>query len=184
MTSFDSSSVTSASPLPEAIPLRLPSALPSFIQKTSPFQLVPIESRCRLAQANDALSELRRLLRVTMTLGHYKTNDVPPSQQEKTRASKLTGRFWDKVYRCAERYKVARNSLLALDPMGEWKTYLLELKDDDIRSPRRKDDESEGYREVPWIWRVTQQLVQGKVSSPEQIGSMSKEELDSCEHVI
>jgi hypothetical protein len=119
-----------------------------------------------------------------MTLGHYTSKDVPPSQQEKTRASKLTGRFKDKVYWCAERYKVARNSLLALDPMGEWKAYLLELKDGDIRPPGRKDDESEGYREVPWIWRVTQQLVQENVPSPEQIGSMSKEELDSCEHMI
>jgi hypothetical protein len=139
--------------LPEAMPLTLPSTLPAALQQTLPFKLAEIELRFRLAQAEDSLSELRRLLRITMSLRDYKSKQIGPSQRAGTRARNLISRFNKKVSRCVERYKVARNALLSLDPMGEWQARLQLLKEEDVRAPGRLDDESEGRREVPWIWR-------------------------------
>jgi hypothetical protein len=176
--------VTSPIHFPEAIPLRFPSALvPSFLQTSSPFGLDQVELRFRLAQAEDSLSELRRLLRITMGLKDYRLKQIGTSQRQGTRAHNLKSRFFDKVSRCAERYRVARSALLALDPMGEWQERLLQLKNEDIRPPGRGDGESEGSREVPWIWRTMPRPVREQASSVEQLESWSDEELDSCEHM-
>ena len=169
----------SADYLPEDMPLSLPSSLSTSLQQSLPFNLAQIELRFRLAQAEDALSELRHLLRITMGLRVYKSKDVGPSQRAGTRARNLINRFDEKVSGCAESYRVARIALLALDPAGEWQKRLRQLKDEDVRAPGRRDNESEGFREVPWIWR---RHVPEHVSSPEQLGSWSDEELDSCEH--
>jgi hypothetical protein len=184
--STESPLATLASQLPETIPLRLPSALPSSLQKPSPFKLVQIEFRFRLAQAEDSLSELRRLLRITMGLRDYKSKQIGPSQRAGTRARNLMNRFNDKVSRCAERYRVAYSSLVALDPMGKWRALLWELKEGDIKAPGRSDNESEGFHEVPWIWKATlpvQRHAEEQVSSSEQLGPLSDEDLDGCEHM-
>ena len=67
--------------LPEAAPLRLPSSLPPALHESCPFKLANIEFRFRLAQAEDALSELRRLLCITMGLWCYKSKQVGASQR-------------------------------------------------------------------------------------------------------
>lgn len=180
--STESSHAMSADHPPEAMSLGLPSTLAeSLLQNSGTFNLVEIELRFRLAQADESLSELRRLLRVTMGLTDYKSKQIGPSQRAGTRARNLINRFRDKVSRCAERYKAARNALLALDPQGKWKIRLLQLKDEDIRTPGRGEDESEGFREVPWIWRGTRQNVPQHDSSLEQIRPLSDEEFDDCE---
>ena len=118
----------SASHLPENMPLRLPSTLPSSFQHSLPFGLAQIELRFHLAQAEDSLTELCRLLRITMGLRDYKSTQTEPSQRVGTRARSLINRFQDKVSQCAERYRAAYNALLALDPMGKWQTRLQRLK--------------------------------------------------------
>jgi hypothetical protein len=65
--------------LPETMPLTLPSALPASLQNSGPFKLAQIELRFRLAHAEDSLSELRRLLRITMGLRDYKVKQIGPS---------------------------------------------------------------------------------------------------------
>ncbi|HEX3641016.1 MAG TPA: hypothetical protein VHV10_06990 [Ktedonobacteraceae bacterium] len=75
--------------LPEAMPLRLPSSLPATLHESCPFNLAKVELRFRLAQAEDALSELRRLLRITMGLRDYKSKQIGPSQRAGTRAQTL-----------------------------------------------------------------------------------------------
>jgi hypothetical protein len=145
------------SPLPELIPLRLPSALTPNLRASCLCGLPDLERRLRLAQAEDALAELRRLLRITMGLTHYKATQVGPSQRTSTRARALISRFWDKIARCAERYRVARAALLVLDANGDWCTRLRPLEDQDIKAPRKDDDEAEGTRELSWIWRVERQ---------------------------
>jgi len=82
---------------PEAAPPRLPSSLPSALHESCPFRLANIEFRFRLAQAEDALSELRRLLHITMSLRHYKDKQVGASQRGSTRTQTLISRFQDKV---------------------------------------------------------------------------------------
>ena len=70
-----------------------------------------------------------------MGLRDYKVKQVGQSQRVGTRACNLISHFKDKVSRCVERYRVACNSLLALDAMGEWQTCLQQLKDEDIWAP-------------------------------------------------
>jgi hypothetical protein len=140
---------------PESIPLYLPSSVPPALQSNFA-GLVDKEKRIRIAQAEDALTELRRLLRITMGLWHYKFTQVGPSQRSGTRARSLINRFKDKIYHCAERYRAARNALLSLDPTGSWITHLHELKAEDIRAPGKDDDEHEGDRSMSWIWLADQ----------------------------
>ena len=118
-----------------------------------------------------------------MGLRDYKAKQIGPSQRAGMRARNLINRFKDKVSQCVEHYRAAHNALLALDPMGEWQKHLRQLKDEDIQAPGRGDDESEGFREVPWIWVVTRRYVPEHVSLLEQLGPLSDEELDGCEHM-
>jgi hypothetical protein len=179
-TSSTESPHVTASHLPESMPLRLPSTLPASLQKSCSFKLVQIEQHFRLAQAEDSLSELRRLLRIKMGLRDYKSKQIGPSQGAGMCACNLINRFKDKVSRCVECYRAAHNALLALDTMGEWQTCLRQLKDEDIWEPGHGDDEPEGFCEVSWIW---QQCVPEHVSSLEQLRPLSDEELDGCEHM-
>ena len=165
---------------PEAVPLRLPSSLPAALHKSCPFNLAKVEFRFRRAQAQDALSELRRLLRVTMSLRGYTSTQIGPSQRASTRARNLISRFQDKVARCVSRYRSAHIALLSLDPEGEWQLQLRQLSETDIRAPGRGDDESEGNREVSWIWRVTQHTEMGGTSSLRPSDPLSSEELRDC----
>lgn len=166
--------------LPEAVPLRLPSSLPPTLHESCPFNLTKVEFRFRLAQAQDALSELRRLLRVTMSLRGYKLTQIGPSQRASTRARNLISRFEDKVARCVGRYRSAHVALLSLDPEGEWQVQLRQLSDTDIRAPGRADNESEGNRELSWIWRVTQHAQIEGTSALRPSDPLSSEELRDC----
>jgi hypothetical protein len=165
---------------PEAAPLQLPSMLPATLRKSCSFKLADIEARFRHAQAEDALSELRRLLRMTMGLQDYKSTQIGPSQRANTRARSLINRFRDKISRCAERYRSARNALLSLDQDGDWQFHLQQLSAEDIRPPTRNEDESEGTRVLSWIWRVARRSGLEGVTSTEQLGPMSDDEVDEC----
>src|SRR5258707_2705209 len=98
----------------ETMPLKLPLTLPASIQKHCPFKLDQIECCFHLTQAEDSLSELCRLLYVTMCLRHYKLKQIGTSQHAGTRARNLINHFNDKVSRCMEHYRVAHNALYAL----------------------------------------------------------------------
>jgi hypothetical protein len=140
---------------PEATELYLPSFIPASSRTTLSGGLVDKEKRMRVAQADDALAELRKLLRVTMGLWSYKHTQIGPSQRANTRARSMIGRFRDKINRAADRYRVAYAALKELDPGGDWMLRLLQLKADDVRAPCRHDEEeSEGKRELSWIWVV------------------------------
>jgi hypothetical protein len=143
------------SPPAESVALHLPSSISPALRENVAI-LAQKEQRLRLAQADDALLELRRLLRITMGLWHYKFTQVGPSQRSGTRARSLIDRFKEKVFRCAERYRAARAALLSLNPTGVWITRLHELKAEDVRAPGRQDDETEGDRHVSWIWLTSQ----------------------------
>ena len=167
--------------LPEAALLSLPSSLSPALHESCPFKLANIEFRFRLAQAQDALSELRRLLRVTRGLWHYKSTQIGASQRGGTRARALIHRFKDKVDRCIGRYRSARVALLSLDAKGNWQLQLQELSEKDAQVPGRGDDESEGNREISWIWRVSQQnqMEDGNLAL-EPPEPPSEEELNDC----
>ncbi|KAH7904723.1 hypothetical protein BJ138DRAFT_1138468 [Hygrophoropsis aurantiaca] len=135
---------------PECTPLRLPSSISSSLWSAEFLEgLVQKERRLRLAQAHDALCELRQNLQMWSTLKHYKQTQIGGiSQKANTRARALLTHFWEKVV-------PARSALVVLDPNGSWINQLLVLKDTDIKGPRRSDnDVGEGDRELSWIWLV------------------------------
>ncbi|KIM73218.1 hypothetical protein PILCRDRAFT_15408 [Piloderma croceum F 1598] len=119
--------------MPEAIPLWLPSSLPSRLRESGCVDgLVEKERRLRLAEADDALVALRRQLRITTGVFNYKKTHVSGTGQKSNTP--------------------ARKALSTLDPDGDWRRRLLPLRPEDIRGPTRQDDESEGRRELTWIW--------------------------------
>jgi hypothetical protein len=152
---------------PEKTPLYLPSSIPAASRLAMSGALIDKERRMRIAQADDALEDLKRLLRITMGLWDYKLKQIGPSQRASTRTRAMIDRYREKINRCADRYRAARATLLSLDPQGNWTSRLQELKANDVRPPRRekddaslkplrreKDKEGEGTREVSWIWMV------------------------------
>jgi len=142
---------------PENIPLRLPSSIPAHSWPSLTGGLIDKETRMRIAQADDALSELKKMLRITMGLWHYKHTQTGPSQQISTRTRSMIDGYRTKINRCEDRYRAARSALLVLNPNGEWIVRLRELNASDIRSPGRGEDEKatgDGYRELSWIWLV------------------------------
>jgi hypothetical protein len=149
------SSDSSVSTHPESFELYLPSLISPILQSTRcPGGLPEKEKRLRVAQADDAIFTLQRLLRVRMGLWHYKGTQVGPSQRASTHTRSMISHFEVKISRCAERYRAACQALLSLDPDGDFGSQFQELKPEHIRSPHRDDDDyvGEGHREISWIW--------------------------------
>jgi hypothetical protein len=156
---------------PETTPLFLPSSVTVSLRTIGCIpDLAEKERRLRLAQADDALHELRRQLRISATLRDYKKVQVGgTSQKMNTRTRALLSRFHDKTMRCAERYSAAFKALLTLDPNGDW-THRLKFLDHkkDLHSPRRDDDDpGESKRELSWIWLVSRD--DGTATSSDEI---------------
>lgn len=170
----------------EGQPLWLPSALP----QTMPSQLSAIgllpglrekETKFRIAQADDALAEIRRQRRIVTGLVIFKKLNVSGAGQKKnTRMRTLFKRFNNKTERFAERYRAARSALESLDPDGNWKARLQVLRPEDICGPgrepvdkrERRPEMCEKRREESWIWLVP------RVESAPNIGEM-EEHLDA-----
>ena len=165
------------STLPETVQLRLPSALNPALRGAYLLGVANVERRLRLAQANDALDDSRRQLRITMGLRHYKNTQVGASQWVSTQARNLIERFKNKTSRCAERYWAARSALTSLDPDGDWKNSMQVLREEDIRGPGRGEDEAEGTRQLSWIWRVSGVMGAG---SQVNLGHLTDAELVEC----
>jgi hypothetical protein len=69
---------------------------------------------------------------------------------------------------------------MTLDPEGEWQVQLWQLSDTDIQAPGHSDNESEGNRELSWIWRVTQHVEMEGASALRPSDPLSSEELRDC----
>jgi hypothetical protein len=158
---------------PELIPLYLPSALSPTSHSTLNADFFEKEVRLRVAQADDALAELRKLLRITMGLWDYKHTQLGPSQGAGTRARTMISRFRDKINRCADRYRAAHSALKILSPNGDWVYRLLELNAANVKPPRRdkENKETEGKHVLSWIWIVQRgEAIVDSEASEEEIG--------------
>jgi hypothetical protein len=144
--------LTSSVTHPETDLLYLPSQMP--LGNSVLDSLADKERWLRVAQADDALAELKRLLRITMGLWEYKYTQIGSGQGANTYTRTMITHFKTKVTHCADRYRAARAALLKLDPTGDWIIRLCELKAEDIRAPGREEGESEGRRELSWNWLV------------------------------
>jgi hypothetical protein len=146
--------------MPESTNLFLPSSLPSKLRENPTIMRIAAkELRLRIAQADDALSDIRCLRRLITGLTNFKKLNVSGAgNKPNTRMRTLHNRMMNKVDRSANRYISARRALLSLDPTGgDWKDRLCELdKQSDIRGPGRDPDDptSKGRYEISWIWTV------------------------------
>ena len=149
---------------PESELLYLPSSVDAAVRAACCIPGLPdMECRLRLGQADDALNEVRRQLRITSSVIQFKRGQHQASQQLSRKSKALMKKFTEKTQRAATRYITARGALLALDRDGEWARRLKPLDSaKDLQLPRREDDEDgekrkrrnqgENMRKLSWIW--------------------------------
>ncbi|KAJ8591371.1 hypothetical protein M405DRAFT_851366 [Rhizopogon salebrosus TDB-379] len=153
------STVTSSSPSvlenPEGTKLWLPSAIGD---RPCHDRLRVNEWELCLAQAHDALEELRQCLRIRSSLLTYKKEWVR-GQGANTRAQNTLERIMARQAACTGRYHAAWDALDALaQRVGKigWQQTLRQLEDDDIRplvDPYVLP--GQGRRKLTWIWTMS-----------------------------
>lgn len=147
-----------AEPTPvEAIRLWLPSTVGPITQCST--QLCRFEWMLRYAQANDALKDIRNLLRLRSHLYKFKDTNIV-GQAANTRTRSTINKADNKVSMAAGRYKAARAALTSLAPLlnedEAWKDVLKPLnRHRDLKSFKDMwEKETEGTRHLSWIWKT------------------------------
>jgi len=110
----------------ENAPLFLPSSFPADVWSLSEMnRICNMEKKLRLAQAEDALVEIRRQCRIVQGLWQFKKlNMTGTGNRPNTKMLTLYNRISHKIECAAHRYRTARSALLVLDPEGDWKERL------------------------------------------------------------
>jgi hypothetical protein len=146
---------------PEFQPLFLPSSIPTPLNQGNDVKvLAEKEGRLRVAQADEALSDIRHGRRTITGLNQFKKFNISGAgNKPNTRMRVLYNRVTDKISRAAERYRTARAALLRLQPDGgDWSDRLRNLDQADIRGPGKATDDPRpvpnGRYEPSWIWLV------------------------------
>jgi len=152
------SDIVPPSTLPENVPLYLPSALPVDAH-ASMDHIVKKELRLRMAQADEALEDVRRGRRMITGLVQFKKLNISGAgNRPNTRMRTLYNRLQLRIQRAAERYRTARDALLVLNPDGPWQEKFRKLHTADIRGPGRQEDDpvrrTNNRYEMSWIWQV------------------------------
>jgi hypothetical protein len=140
---------------PQHMSLYLPSTICGKVPCDS--RLYDFEWELQYAQANDALSELRRYLQLRSHLYKYKDR-FALGQRANMRSNAVISHAQTYINTSAARYRVARKALLALAPFvdkGEsWKNTIPILLESDVRGMTiGEEGESEGHRSISWIWK-------------------------------
>lgn len=140
---------------PEKVKLWLPSELPTSTACDPRLQRIEWEQRH--AQANDALNAVRRSIQLYAHMAMFKKSNVR-GQRANTRARGALDHITKTKQRAKARYTVARSSLQALAPLvgkAGWDELLRPLHDADMRyMSDMLDNQSEGTRDLSWIWKV------------------------------
>lgn len=168
---------------PENVKLWLPSEVPDDIyERACTPGLRDKEFRLRHGQADDALHQLRRQLRIELGMRrHHGTTLGGSSQRAVTRARELLAQLALKRNRIVARYRRAFGVLERLHPAGSWTIPLRRLEADDIRAPTAQEHGvGEGYRELSWIWRSQRQDSRDMVN---QGTDVSQEEVDESTYL-
>jgi hypothetical protein len=155
-------------------PLLLPSSLPPEVLSQCSPRLVSMESKLRIGQCRDSLTQLRTKLTAQARLLKYKFAHVR-NQAPNTRSRNLLNRNTTKIDAIAAKYRHAFSMLCSLDPDGKWTSEFQELGKQDVRcfaeaelpeasTEERQQElhartllnggaEPEGNRRISWIWR-------------------------------
>ncbi|KAK7045518.1 hypothetical protein VNI00_007350 [Paramarasmius palmivorus] len=136
---------------PEAVPLYFPSSFTVEVrQSVFPAYAIHLENQLRYAQAFEALSTLRGLLRArTVTYQH--SEQGTPSQSMFTKLNALRSQVEVKIRSISGMYRTARAGLLQLRGSGDWEKALKELKAEDVRGIGERvarDEDLETFRKA------------------------------------
>jgi hypothetical protein len=167
----------------EDVPLFLPSSLSRNLQNTPEFsKTIAHEIRLRIAQADDALADIRHHLRIISGLWQFKKVNISGTGNgPNTRMRSLYNRFNHRMRQSVLRYRTARSALLAANLEGQnWEDRLKDLKDSDVRGPGKDDfylqeagkanyGASKGRYEMSWIWLVPHSKSEVDRNSSEQV---------------
>ena len=165
----------------EDVPLFLPSSLSANFQSSPGFsKALAHEIQLRIAQADDALADIRHHLRIISGLWRFKKVNISGTgNKPNTRMRSLFNRFNHRMRQSVLRYRAARSALLAANLEEQhWKDRLKDLKDSDVRGPGKDDfylqeagkanyGTSKGRFEMSWIWLVPH--AKSEVDSSEQV---------------
>ena len=176
------SKLLSATLTAEDVPLFLPSSLSPNLQTTPAFsKSLAHEVQLRIAQANDALANIRHNLRTISGLWQFKKVNISGTgNRPNTRMRSLFNRFNHRMRQSVLRYRTARHALIAANSGQQWEDSLLDLKDSDVRGPGKDDfylqesgkanyGASKGRYEISWIWLVPQSRSEVDTNSSEQV---------------
>lgn len=140
---------------PEKVKLWLPSELSAGTPCDQ--RLRRIEWELRYAQANDALTEVRRSIQLHAHLSMFKTSNIR-GQRANTRARSTLDHAAKKKQQAKAKYMAAREALQVLGPLLAkvgWENQLRPLCDTDMRyMTDALDDQTEGTRDLSWIWKM------------------------------
>lgn len=178
----------------EDVPLFLPSSLSANFQSSLGFsKTLAHEIQLRIAQADDALGDIRHHLRIISGLWQFKKVNISGTgNQPNTRMRSLFNRFNHRMKQSVLRYRAARSALLAANLGGgqSWEDRLKVLNDDDVRGPGKddfylqeagipdygtknpgkvKNGTSKGRFEMSWIWLVPRSKLEVDTNSSEQV---------------
>jgi hypothetical protein len=136
-------------------------------------KILNMEHRLQMAQADDALAEIRRHRCIVTGLYQFKKLNVSGTgNRPNTRMWALFTRFNHKITKHAKKYR----ALTMIDPNGLWHDRLHPLDTADIRGPGKDVEESHSRYEPSWIW-----LVPRMKTAPDMEGS--EEQLDNSMQV-
>jgi len=141
----------------ENVSLLLPSSLdPERRKRVCLSEVTEHERLFRMAQLQDSLAELQhtRKIRRKLLINHY-TQVAGQGQRANTRSRAVLNSVESRITKFVERYRIAYQALLQLDPTGDWQETYLELKDSDNRGPGKESYEEgvgDGSYFRSWIW--------------------------------
>jgi hypothetical protein len=166
----------------ENVPLFLPSSLSRKLQGSPGLsKSLDREFQLRIAQADDALADIRHHLRIISGLWQFKKVNISGTgNRPNTRMRSLFNRFNHRMRQSVLRYRAARSALLAANLGKQWEDRLKDLKDSDVRGPGKDDfylqepgtanyGASKGRYEISWIWLVPQPRSEIDTNSSEQV---------------
>ena len=167
----------------EDVPLFLPSSLSPNHQNTPGFsKILARETQLRIAQADDALADIRHHLRIISGLWQFKKVNISGTgNQPNTCMRSLFNCFNHRMRQSVLCYRTARSALLAANFRGQnWQDRLKDLKDSDVCGPGKDNfyleepgksnyGASKGRYEMSWIWLVPKSQSEVKTNSSEEV---------------
>ena len=161
----------------KSMDLLLPSSKISISHGLASDDLIKIETRLREVQLEGLIKELCRLLHIKAGVYIDKKRHAV-AQKANTRSVSRLQEYDAKIAATSRRYRLSRDALKRIDPMGQWEHRLRELQDSDVRpihhnasdvdepdeevvdeaarraKKKKRRIRPQARREISWIWKL------------------------------